>query len=123
MEFLNLGVCATLCVVACDLVMCGCVCHSGRTSGTFPAQPNAVAQEFAHVSSRNLIITIMPVMPGRSSQHLFSRIGLPSYINLSRRLVRWMKQIHLPRTNLRMRYVRLVHALNGSMCSTDKARM
>ena len=58
-------------------------------------------------------------MPGRSSQYLFSRIGLPSYLNLSRRLVRWMKQIHLPRTNLRMRYVRLVHAfhvLDGS-CS------
>jgi hypothetical protein len=65
------------------------------------------------------VITIMPVMPGRSSHQLFSRIGLPSYLNISRRLLRWMKQIHLPRTNLRMRYVRLVHAfhvLDGS-CS------
>jgi hypothetical protein len=50
---------------------------------------------------------------------LFRRIGLPSYLNVSRRLVRWMKRIHLPRTRLRMRYVRLVHAfhvLDGS-CS------
>ena len=42
-----------------------------------------------------------------------------SYLNLSRRLVRWMKQIHLPRSEIRMRYVRLVHAyhvLDGS-CS------
>ena len=54
-----------------------------------------------------------------SPNRLFSRIGLPSYLNLSRRLLRWMKQIHLPRTHLRMRYVRLVHAyhvLDGS-CS------
>ena len=60
-------------------------------------------------------------MPPRRPRNsgLFSRIGLPSYLNVSRRLVRWMKQIHLPRTNLRMRYVRLVHAfhvLHGS-CS------
>jgi hypothetical protein len=43
----------------------------------------------------------------------------PSYINLSRRLVRWMKQIRLPRTALRMRYIRAIHAyhvLDGS-CS------
>jgi hypothetical protein len=42
-----------------------------------------------------------------------------SYINLSRRLVRWMKQIRLPRTALRMRYIRAIHAyhvLDGS-CS------
>jgi hypothetical protein len=42
-----------------------------------------------------------------------------SYLNLSRRLVRWMKQIQLPRSAIRMRYVRLVHAyhvLDGS-CS------
>ena len=60
-------------------------------------------------------------MPPRRPRNsgLFSRIGLPSYLNVSRRLVRWMKQIHLPRTHLRMRYVRLVHAfhvLDGS-CS------
>jgi hypothetical protein len=42
-----------------------------------------------------------------------------SYINLSRRLVRWMKQIRLPRTALRMRYISAIHAyhvLDGS-CS------
>jgi hypothetical protein len=53
----------------------------------------------------------------RSPDPLFSCIGLPGYLNLSRRLVRWMEQIHLPRTHLRMRYVRLVHAfhvLDGS---------
>ena len=56
---------------------------------------------------------------GSSPNLLFSRIGLPSYLNLSRRLLRWMKLIRLPRTHLRMRYVRLVHAyhvLDGS-CS------
>lgn len=44
-----------------------------------------------------------------------------SYINLSRRLVRWMKQIRLPRTALRMCYVRMIHAyhvLDGS-CSHE----
>lgn len=43
----------------------------------------------------------------------------PSLINLSRRLVRWMKQIRLPCTALRMRYIRAIHAyhvLDGS-CS------
>ncbi len=33
-----------------------------------------------------------------------------SYLNVSRCLVRWMKQVRLPRTRLRMRCVRLVHA-------------
>jgi len=49
----------------------------------------------------------------------YSASGMASYINVSRRLVRWMKQIQLPRTALRMRYVRLIHAyhvLDGS-CS------
>ena len=34
------------------------------------------------------------------------------YLNVSRRLVRWMQLIHLPRTRLRMRYVRLAHAFH-----------
>ena len=45
--------------------------------------------------------------------------AMVSYINISRRLVRWMRQIGLPRTAMRMRYVRAVHAyhlLDGS-CS------
>ena len=61
----------------------------------------------------------MPPRSRSSPNRVVSRIGLPSYLNLSRRLLRWMKQIHLPRTHLRMRYVRLVHAyhvLDGS-CS------
>ena len=44
-----------------------------------------------------------------------------SYLYLSRRLVRWMKQIHMPCTALRLRYVRMVHAkhvLMGS-CTHD----
>ena len=44
-----------------------------------------------------------------------------SYLNLSRRLVRWMKQIQLPRSPIRMRYVRLLHAyhvMDGS-CDHD----
>ena len=32
------------------------------------------------------------------------------YLNLSRLLLRWMEQIHLPRSAIRMRYVHLVHA-------------
>ena len=52
----------------------------------------------------------------------YSASGMASYINVSRRLVRWMKQIQLPRTALRMRYVRLIHAyhvLDGSCSLTD----
>ena len=49
-----------------------------------------------------------------------ARLSL-SYLNLSRRLVRWMKNIQLPVTALRMRYVRLVHAFHvlGGSCSHD----
>lgn len=35
-----------------------------------------------------------------------------SRINLSRRLICWMDDIRMPRTALRMRYVRLVHILS-----------
>ena len=44
-----------------------------------------------------------------------------SYLNLSRRLVRWMKQIQLPRSAIRMRYVRLLHAYHvmGGSCDHD----
>jgi len=44
-----------------------------------------------------------------------------SDLNLSRRLVRWMEQIQLPRSEIRMRYVRLLHAyhvMDGS-CDYD----
>ena len=44
-----------------------------------------------------------------------------SYLNMSRRLVRWMKHIHMPCTRLRLRYIRMVHAkhvLMGS-CTHD----
>ena len=37
-------------------------------------------------------------------------LDMASYINMSRRLVRWMNRIRLPLTALRMRYVRLIHA-------------
>ena len=43
------------------------------------------------------------------------------YLNLSGRLVRWMEQIQLPRSEIRMRYVRLLHAyhvMDGS-CDYD----
>ena len=41
----------------------------------------------------------------------FHRLALRgvSRINLSRRLITWMDDIRMPRTALRMRYVRLVH--------------
>jgi hypothetical protein len=46
---------------------------------------------------------------------------MPTYINLSRRLVRWMKSIGLAVTPLRLRYVRKFHALHVLMgrCSHD----
>ena len=34
-----------------------------------------------------------------------------SYLNISRRLVRWMRRTRLPRTLLRMHYVRLLHCV------------
>jgi len=46
---------------------------------------------------------------------------MASYLNLSRRLVRWMQQIQLPLSAIRMRYVRLFHAyhvMEGS-CDND----
>ena len=46
---------------------------------------------------------------------------MPSYLNLSKLLVRWMKQIHLPRTEMRMQYVQMFHALHvlTGHCSHD----
>ena len=41
------------------------------------------------------------------------------YLNLSRRLVRWMEQIQLPRSEIRMRYVRLLHAYHVMDDSCD----
>lgn len=60
----------------------------------------------------------MPRSRGLYSNPLVRRIRQPSclkqrgYLNVSRRLVRWMQLIHLPRTRLRMRYVRLAHAFH-----------
>jgi hypothetical protein len=45
----------------------------------------------------------------RSAALYAMRLSGGSYLNMSRRLVRWMKRVHLPITPLRMRYVRLVH--------------
>ena len=50
-ELGRVDACATLC--CCDIVALDVCAGSGRTSGAFPAQPNAVTQEFAQVSSRN----------------------------------------------------------------------
>jgi len=59
----------------------------------------------------------------RERDHRYFRFGgrvlrcKAGSINMSRRLVHWMNWIQLPRTALRMRYVRLVHAfhvLDGS---------
>ena len=46
---------------------------------------------------------------------------MQSYLNLSKLLVRWMKQIHLPRTEMRMQYVQMFHALHvlTGDCSHD----
>ena len=46
---------------------------------------------------------------------------MQSYLNLSKHLVRWMKQIHLPRTEMRMQYVQTFHALHvlTGDCSHD----
>jgi hypothetical protein len=56
----------------------------------------------------------------RSAALYAMRLSGGSYLNMSRRLVRWMKRVHLPITPLRMRYVRLVHVyhiLDNQSCS------
>ena len=46
----------------------------------------------------------------RSAALYAMRLSGGSYLNMSRRLVRWMKRVHLPITPLRMRYVlSLIH--------------
>ena len=56
----------------------------------------------------------------RGSDRYGARV-MGSYLNLSRRLVRWLKNIQMARTALRMRYVRLFHAYQVLMgnCSHD----
>ena len=69
-------------------------------------------------ASARYLHRIMPRSRGLYSNPLVRRIRQPSclkqrgYLNVSRRLVRWMQLIHLPRTRLRMRYVRLAHAFH-----------
>jgi len=65
----------------------------------------------AHLLDLLDLLVMVRSTPGLASAR--ARAFMPSgmsYLNMSRRLVRWMKEVQLPRTHLRMRYVRLVHA-------------
>ena len=97
--------------------MHGLITTTGVTPAfVIPAHQMSIAQ-LAHRISYVMVRSTPLLASARARAAMLAsdraRAAMPtsvSYLNMSRRLVRWMKQVHLPRTPLRMRYVRLVHA-------------